>query len=402
MVVDTASAAEEEDLVRAYLQEIGKTPLLTAEEERALAHAIECGRFLDCLERRLPEAPPPPAQAAAALLEELRRLHEPLRRAAERLGLERLPLPQLLLHPSFRAAVDGTDLSLAGILGDEAELPQLSAVTSILARPALLPLLSGEAREEAIARCLAEVRREAQEARERLICANLRLVVSIAKRYAEAGLPFLDVVQEGNIGLMRAVERFDHRRGYKFSTYATWWIRQAITRGIAERARTIRLPAHMDEALGRMRRAARRLARELGREPTVHELAEAMATSPEEASQLMRAAQAPVSMDLAVGEEEDARLGDLMEDEESPSPEEAAGRLALRQQVREALETLTPREQGVLMLRYGLEDGRERTLAEVGQALGVSRERVRQVEARALRRLRHNPRLQHLRDLLQA
>ena len=304
------SAIDIDDSISLYLKEIGRIPLLTAEQEVSLAKRMEAGR-----------------------------------NAKRRLGNSR-------------------NLSLE-------ERKGLSAVV-----------------------------RDGQAAHEHLIKANSRLVVSVAKKYVGRGVPFLDLIQEGNIGLIRAVKKFDYRRGYKFSTYATWWIRQAVTRAIADQGRTIRVPVHMYEQINRLARVSRQLVQELGRDPTVEEIAEELGVSPKKVERTIKVSQRPLSLEMPVGEEDDSFLGDFIEDSDAPSPTDQASQQLLRDQIEDIFVSLTPREVRILQLRFGLVDGYSYTLEEVGRKFGVTRERIRQIEAQALGRLRHPSRSRRLRDFL--
>ena len=282
-----------------------------------------------------------------------------------------------------------TDNSFEGISVDDPVRMYLREIGKI-------PLLSYEKELELAKRIL----NNDEEAKQELAEANLRLVVSIAKKYVGRGMLFLDLIQEGNMGLIKAVEKFDYTKGFKFSTYATWWIRQAITRAIADQARTIRIPVHMVETINRLIRTSRHLLQQLGREPTPEEIAKEMDMSVEKVMEIQKIAQDPVSFETPIGEEDDSHLGDFIQDEDSPAPHDAASYTLLREQLEEVMNTLTPREAKVLKLRFGLEDGKARTLEEVGKEFDVTRERIRQIEAKALRKLRHPSRSKKLRDYM--
>jgi RNA polymerase primary sigma factor len=296
----------------------------------------------------------------------------------------------ILLEADDETPVENIDLSVPDGISIE------DPVRMYLKEIGKVPLLTAE--EEIT---LAQAMEAGDErAKKKLAEANLRLVVSIAKRYVGRGMLFLDLIQEGNLGLIKAVEKFDYRKGYKFSTYATWWIRQAITRAIADQARTIRIPVHMVETINKLIRVSRQLLQELGREATPDEIAKEMKIPVERVREILKISQEPVSLETPIGEEEDSHLGDFIQDENVPVPAEAAAFTLLKEQLNEVLDTLTEREQKVLKLRFGLEDGRARTLEEVGKEFNVTRERIRQIEAKALRKLRHPSRSRKLRDFL--
>ena len=340
-----------EDPVRMYLKEIGKVPLLTAEEEIELAQKMEDG-----------------VKAAEKVAELKKKLegHSEEEKAELKKELEEC------------SEEEKAEL--------EKKLEECSEEEKAEIRKQI---------EE-----LQEIADIGEDSKKKLAEANLRLVVSIAKRYVGRGMLFLDLIQEGNLGLIKAVEKFDYRKGYKFSTYATWWIRQAITRAIADQARTIRIPVHMVETINKLIRVSRQLLQELGREPTPEEIAEEMNMPVDRVREILKISQEPVSLETPIGEEEDSHLGDFIQDDNVPVPSDAAAFTLLKEQLVEVLGTLTEREQKVLRLRFGLDDGRARTLEEVGKEFNVTRERIRQIEAKALRKLRHPSRSRKLKDYL--
>jgi len=405
-----AEEDEEEapDNVRAYLREIGQVKLLTFADEQRLARAMEEGNYLKALDARIQAQTGRPAttrELHEALLADLTELRPVLAAAAKVAGLRGKP-ERHIDDPAVRALIDAAPderlvqkLTAKGLSDEEAvrQVIRLSTVTRILPaelRDAHAPLAAVEAR-------LRQVRKAGQEAEQRLIQANLRLVVSVAKKYLGRGMPLLDLVQEGNLGLMRAVQKFEYRRGFKFSTYATWWIRQSITRAIADYGRTIRMPVHMVELVNKLQRVSRQLVQHYGREPSFEEIGRELGMSGERVAEILRAAQETVSLETPVGDEEESELGDFIEDTGMVAPVQAATQNLMKLHVAQALATLSEREQKVLKLRFGIEDGRARTLEEVGRELGVTRERIRQIEAKALRTLRHPSRSHPLKDFLE-
>lgn len=434
-----------DDPVRMYLKEIGRVPLLIGEDEVKLAKRMDKGRQAERIQRgRMIELEEPAFTAedsGSALIEKLReslkeewqitnmrsvfRVAQMIKKRQsvgqpytvddyedlifeftkdERLHLQRLMAEQRCLIPGCEQFVVTRETSDI----DDHKLYQIKAILNELRER----MSDGGEKDSAVVeaycnldedfeKLLKAVAHQGDEAKQCLSEANLRLVVSIAKRYVGRGMLFLDLIQEGNLGLIKAVDKFDYNKGFKFSTYATWWIRQAITRAIADQARTIRIPVHMVETINKLIRVSRQLLQELGREPLPEEIAKEMDTSVDRVREIMKIAQEPVSLETPIGEEEDSHLGDFIEDHDAPAPADAASFTLLREQLEEVLETLTIREKRVLELRFGLEDGRSRTLEEVGQHFGVTRERIRQIEAKALRKLRHPSRSKKLKDFLE-
>ena len=326
-------------------------------------------------------------------VEAMEKLYEEL----ESNGIEIVDDTPVDVSSALPSSEEGVDDYEDGLTADGITIDD--PVTVYLKEIGRVPLLSPEEETE-LALKIQAGGPDGEKAKQRLSEANLRLVVSIAKRYVGRGMQFLDLIQEGNLGLIKAVEKFDHTKGFKFSTYATWWIRQAITRAIADQARTIRIPVHMVETINKVKKVSSQLLHEYGHDPSAEEIAERLDMPVDKVREIMRVAQEPVSLETPIGEEEDSHLGDFIPDDDAPVPAEAASQTLLKEQLADVLKTLTPREEKVLRLRFGLEDGRPRTLEEVGKEFNVTRERIRQIEAKALRKLRHPSRSKKLRDFL--
>jgi RNA polymerase primary sigma factor len=448
--LDEDAEAEEEDLiitmdqiddhgvvddpVRMYLHEIGRVPLLSASEEKMLAKKMEAGKRIREIRENYIDTygvAPTPIRIVLNMLVDLGKSRETFHLFQEELGLEiTANFKKAITEPAIQENLineidqtvtqniaNKTGKTLAEIqqelinislnirlmpeelltaIPEEATLENIEEITHDKAF-----IDSVEMKDSKLKSYLSSIEYEAEKSEKHLTEANLRLVVSVAKKHIGRGMPLLDLLQEGNIGLIRAVEKFDYHRGFKFSTYATWWIRQAITRAIADQARTIRIPVHMVETIHKLLSVSRQLSQEYGREPTPKEIGAEMELPPDKVREIIKVSQLPVSLEAPIGEEEDSHLGDFIEDQNIVPPPDAASRQLLKEQIGEVLSSLTPRERRVLQLRFGLEDGRARTLEEVGKEFNVTRERIRQIEAKALRKLRHPSRSRKLKDYLE-
>ncbi len=423
-----------DDPVRMYLHEIGRVPLLTADDEKNLAQKMEKGKRINEISEALRKTmgrDPSTTEIMQSMLKEIGQAAPLIHALQKELGLKHSTgFKKAIFAPEIRQAIDNEinqnlTAALAQSLNRQvADIEQI--IINLALNSSLLPhevidqidaeeVLDGvdkladdprfitavQSHEKKFTLYLQKMQAEADRAQKHLIEANLRLVVSVAKKHIGRGMPLLDLLQEGNIGLIRAVEKFDYHRGFKFSTYATWWIRQAITRAIADQARTIRIPVHMVETINKLLSVSRQLSQEHGREPTPKEIGDLMEMSSERVREIIKVSQLPISLESPIGEEEDSHLGDFIEDQNAMAPPDAASRQLLKEQIDGVLSSLTPRERRVLQLRFGLEDGRSRTLEEVGKEFNVTRERIRQIEAKALRKLRHPTRSRKLKDYLE-
>ncbi len=430
--IDESGAVD--DPVRMYLHEIGRVPLLTASDEKNLAQKMELGKRLQEVKASLQEATgvePTESEVILEVLKEISETEDLVSKIQKELGIEPYnEFQKFYKDETIKQNIQGEfNLDFMNNLAASMETDinnAEQAVIKLSLNLALLPdvaidnidkkvTISGlkdkiteqdfidllKSREILFREDFKQILKDSEEAQEHLIEANLRLVVSVAKKHIGRGMPLLDLLQEGNIGLIRAVEKFDYHRGFKFSTYATWWIRQAITRAIADQARTIRIPVHMVETINKLLSVGRQLSQELGREATPQEIGEQMDLPAEKVREIIKVSQLPISLESPIGEEEDSHLGDFLEDQNAAAPPDVAARQLLREQIDSILNSLSPREKRVLTMRFGLEDGRSRTLEEVGKEFNVTRERIRQIEAKALRKLRHPTRSKKLKDYLE-